>query len=222
MKQLLSIAALTATVALVTCPPALAKDHTTTVHFAHGATTATLKGSVKGYDTANFLLGATGGQVMAVTFQPNNASCYINVVGPGGGEAIFNGSAEGNSFKGTLSADGTYTIQAYLMRNEARRGKTCNYTVRISLDGGTDQGGKSATVSDEHMRGECKGAAAGFYGVRPVYISLDNNGYVFPASDGFSVAGTADKGGEGIKHFTCIFDESRRLKEVMPGDSDGE
>ena len=214
----------TAAVALALALPAAAKDSHTTIHFAHNATAADLNGSLKGYDSANFMIAGAAGQTLAVSFKPSNASCYFNVNAPGSDEAIFNGSSDGNSFSGTLSAAGTYTIQAYLMRNEARRGTTCTFSLHVSLTGGAAAGGgaSASAVSDDHMRGECKGAAAGMYGVKPVYVTLSNNGTIFPASDGFSIEGTVDKGNEGTKSFNCIFDTSRHLSEVMPLDSDGE
>lgn len=70
-----------------------------------------------------------------------------------------------------------------------------------------------------NMKAECKGAAAGMFGTRPVYVSV---GPVWPATDGFSIEGSVDKGDEGIKPFNCIFDKHRKLKEVVPLISDGE
>ena len=102
--------------------PAYSRDSTTTIHFAHHATEATLSGSLKGYDSANFLVGVKAGQAMKVSFTPNNASCYFNVWPPGqrpggSGSAIFIGSSEGNEFAGTLSEDGSYMIQAGSFQN---------------------------------------------------------------------------------------------------------
>lgn len=225
-----SVLAAIAIAALQSAAPAFGADSTTTIHFAHHATEATLSGGVKGYDSANFLIGAKAGQEMKVSFRPSNASCYINVWPPGqrpggSGSAIFIGSTEGNEFGGTLSQDGTYMVQAYLMRNEARRGTTCKFDLVVSITGGTSggsAGNSGASVTDDQMRAECKGGAAGLYGIKPVYITLDNEGYIFPATDGYSIEGKADKGNEGIKSFNCIFEKSRKLKEVMPLDSDGE
>lgn len=209
--------------------PAFAADSTTTIHFAHHATEATLSGGVKGYDSANFLVGARAGQEMKVSFRPDNAGCYINVWPPGqrpggSGSAMFIGSTEGNEFAGTLPQDGSYLIQAYLMRNEARRGTTCKFDLLVSVKGAASGGGGTAStsVTDDQMRAECKGAAAGLYGIKPIYITLTDDGYVNTVAGGFSIEGKADKGNEGIKSFTCAFDSSKHLKEVLPMDSDGE
>lgn len=38
-----------------------------------------------------------------------------------------------NHFTGTLPSDGTYRISLFLMRNEARRGHTAPFTLRVAL-----------------------------------------------------------------------------------------
>jgi hypothetical protein len=55
---------------------------------------------------------------------------------PEGGTALFNGSTEGsNEFTGKLEATGPYTVQVYLMRNAARRGETCKFTISFEITG---------------------------------------------------------------------------------------
>lgn len=117
---------------------ALAADKSQTVKFKPGATSATLSGSIKGYDGMRYILGAQADQVMSVTLKPGNASCYFNVLPPGSqDEAIFIGSTEGNSFAGTLGVGGNYTVQVYLMRNAARRDETCKYSITFKISGST-------------------------------------------------------------------------------------
>ena len=116
---------------------AIAKDKVTThqVHFDKGTNGTTVKGHVKGYDTVNYKLGARSGQSMRVSLESKTA--YINIFEPGkgtGGGAMFIGSIKGASYVGTLPKSGTYTIQVYLMRNEARRGTTAPYKLHIGID----------------------------------------------------------------------------------------
>ena len=95
------------------------------VHFAKGATSATLKGVVSGYESVDYKLGVKAGQTLTVTLKASNTSTYFNVLEPGASEeAIFNSSmdAAGNSYKGELKHDGEYTVRVYQMRNAARRG----------------------------------------------------------------------------------------------------
>ena len=136
-------------VALLLAAPASAKDTAKTVHFAKGETSATLTGSVAGYDTLNYKLGAAGGQTLTVSFAPKNTSCYFNIVAPGADSALFMGEVSGNDYSGTLPSSGTYTVQVYLMRNAARRGETCKHTIAFSITGAAAQPHAATPSADE-------------------------------------------------------------------------
>ena len=132
-KQLMTIVATTALLFI----PTIAKDKVTThqVHFDKGTTGSTVKGYVKGYDTVNYTLNTKKGQYMHVSLESKKA--YMNIYEPGkgmGAAAMFIGSIKGEKYTGILSKSGTYTIQVYLMRNEARRGTTASYTLHIGID----------------------------------------------------------------------------------------
>ena len=134
MKHILSTIVVCAGLLIV---PVIAKDKVTThqVHFDKGTTGSTVKGEVKGYDTVNYTLGAKEGQTMRVSLKSKKA--YMNIFEPGkgvGDAAMFIGSIKGQSYTGNLAKSGTYTIQVYLMRNEARRGITTPYTLHIGID----------------------------------------------------------------------------------------
>jgi len=127
---------ITATAALLFMP-AMAKDKVTThqVYFDKGTTGTTVKGHVKGYDSVNYKLGAKAGQYMRVSLKSKKA--YMNIYEPGtgpGDTAIYRGSVEGRNYTGTLAKSGTYTIQVFLMRNEARRGTNVPYALHIGID----------------------------------------------------------------------------------------
>lgn len=112
-----------------------AEDRTHEVKFKPGAISTTLKGSVKGYDTVSYIIGANGGQAASILLDPSNASCYFNLLPPGSKEAIFIGSSSGNEFASQLPQDGNYRAQVYLMRNAARRGETCNFSITFEING---------------------------------------------------------------------------------------
>ena len=103
------------------------------IPFMPGATSATLKGTLKGDQTIDYQLRARAGQTLAVHFKPGNQSACFNILPPGSEEALFIGSTSGNDFTGKLSADGTYTIRVYLMRSAARRNETTQYTLDVAL-----------------------------------------------------------------------------------------
>lgn len=121
---------------LVLAVPAIAQQKTS-VTFAKGASSATLKGSIKGDKDHSYVVNARAGQTMTVDFKPTNASAYFNILAPGSaGEAMFVGSTSGNRFSGPLTVTGPHTIQVYLMRNAARRNETANYTLTVGVKGG--------------------------------------------------------------------------------------
>lgn len=124
-----------AALALVAAVPLVAQDapRTERVQFAKGTSSKTIKGSIKGYDSVNYLVGVRAGQTMTVTFKPSNASAYFNVTAPGAEAAMFVGSSGGNSFTTQIPSTGDYAVLVYLMRNAARRNEVANYTLTISI-----------------------------------------------------------------------------------------
>ncbi len=125
-----------------------AADRNETVQFSAGATSASLSGSIQGYDGINYRLGASSGQSMSILFNPDNPSCYFNVLPPGSQTAIFNGSVTGNEFASQLPASGDYTVQVYMMRNAARRDETCKYDITFEIAGNGQQSSLSNLGSD--------------------------------------------------------------------------
>lgn len=133
-----SVSRLVATLAVLflAAAGAMAQDgiRTEVVKFARGASSATLRGSITGYSTVEYKVGASAGQRMEVTLSPSNTASYFNLIAPSGLPAIHIGSIAGNSFSGRLPESGTYTIQVYLMRSAARRDERSDYTLAIAID----------------------------------------------------------------------------------------
>jgi hypothetical protein len=94
---------------------------------------ATIKGSLKGYATNDYVFPAGAGESIKIAIKTNGLSNYFNVNPPGSDEAIFNGSISGDSFDGVAGVAGDYTARVYLMRNDARRGRTAHYTLTMAL-----------------------------------------------------------------------------------------
>jgi len=115
---------------------ALADDiRTERVHFKKGTSSATVKGSIKGYEAVDYVLGARKGQSMNVSLATSNSSNYFNILEPGkSNEAMFVGSTSGNQFEGTLPASGDYKIRVYLMRSAARRDEVADYRLEMIID----------------------------------------------------------------------------------------
>ena len=115
-------------------PPSPRKERVT---FAKGASSATLKGALKGDSDVDYLVRAAAGQTLSVTIKASNPQNYFNVLPPGtslANPAMFVGSG-GGAFKAVLPADGDYAVRVYLMRPAARRGESSRYTLTVAVDG---------------------------------------------------------------------------------------
>jgi hypothetical protein len=105
------------------------------VQFAKDATSAVIKGQLKGDAMVDYTVRAAAGQTLTVTIQKSNGQNYFNVLPPGSSDvAMFVGDT-GEGYSGLLPADGDYTIRVYLMRPAARRGETSSYTLTVGVTG---------------------------------------------------------------------------------------
>ena len=126
------------------------------LHFAKGASSATVKGSLTGSKTIDYKLRARAGQTMTVSLKTANTANYFNVLPPGSKDvAIFVGSTDGNDWTGQLEADGEYTVRVYLMRSAARRNEAANFTLTVGVTGGSTGAAAlgTAPASDAKVKG---------------------------------------------------------------------
>jgi len=106
-----------------------------TVHFATGASAATINGQITGDTTVDYVVRASAGQTLSVQLQESNRQNYFNVIPPGStGSAMFVGDT-GDDYSGVLPSDGDYVVRVYLMRPAARRGESSNYTLTVGASG---------------------------------------------------------------------------------------
>lgn len=103
------------------------------VQFANGTSSKSMKGTVRGYATANYMVSARAGQTMTVRLTTSNRSSYFNVIAPGADAAMFIGSMAGDLFSATVPSTGIYTVRVYLMSNAARRSESAKYTVEVAV-----------------------------------------------------------------------------------------
>jgi len=136
-SQLVALAAFVAGVSIAVPLPADAASRIETkrIAFAKGASSASVKGSIRGDRIVDYTLGARAGQSMSVALKTSNPSNYFNVLPPGSETALFVGSTSGNEWAGVLPADGEYTVRVYLMRSAARRNESASYTLTTAITG---------------------------------------------------------------------------------------
>ncbi len=115
--------------------PVLAEEpkRTERVQFDKGATSKELKSSIKGYETATYLVGARAGQVMTVKLETRNTSTYFTITAPGADAALYQGDVKGNDARVELPADGDYRVMVFMMRNAARRNTVVKYTLKVEV-----------------------------------------------------------------------------------------
>lgn len=114
------------------CATAGGNIHQERIRLETGASTITITGKIKGYQTVDYRVQAKAGQSLVATFRPDKLSAYFNVLPPGSDEAMFVGSSSGSQFEARLAVTGEYTIRVYLMRNAARRNESAKYTLNIT------------------------------------------------------------------------------------------
>jgi hypothetical protein len=108
---------------------------TKTVKFAPGKSSSTQKGSIKGRDSVRYEIAAKAGQTLAATLKSRSTSLYFNVLNKRT-NALLEGEPsprEVTAWKGKLPEAGIYIVDVYLIRAVARRGKTANYTLALTV-----------------------------------------------------------------------------------------
>jgi hypothetical protein len=134
------------TLTVTAVPVAFAENSAVEVHFDRGAHAKEIRSSIKGDDSADYLVPLQQGQVMLILFAPIRGSCYFNVWEPGNPQtAIHHGPVAGNEFGASPTKAGTYRVQVFQMRATARRNETCRYSISFEVTGDGTQGRPAAT-----------------------------------------------------------------------------
>jgi len=103
--------------------------------FDKGASSTRVTGSIKGYETVDYLLNVREGQSLNVSMATRNTATYFNILEPGETDlAIYNGSINGNMYEGVTTESGDYRIRIYMMRSAARREETAEYALEAAVD----------------------------------------------------------------------------------------
>jgi hypothetical protein len=128
------------------------------VRFEQGATSATVEGTIKGYESVDYVLNARKGQYANISMATRHGATYLNIIPPGESDvAIFVGSTSGNQYEGTLPATGDYKVRVYMMRSAARRDEVADYRLEMIVDGGATSppGASPASADVPRFGAEC-------------------------------------------------------------------
>jgi hypothetical protein len=198
---------------------ALTAEAAKQIAFGKGKTSASVSGKVKGSDDVDHELRASAGQTLMVDFKADKGAAFFNVLPPGStGEAIFNGSMDGNHFKGTLPSDGVYTIRVYLMGGAKDSGKPGNYTLKVSIPGSgkssaATKGSRSGNVKTAEKN--CLAAVAKKVGVSSSKLSVS---YSAEAESGI---GIDIKVPNATDPWFCVTDRKGKVEDVRFKGSEG-
>lgn len=112
--------------------PAHGKETTSTrIDLPAPGKPGTYKGTIRGFDGAEYVFQGTAGQKLRIDMKADNRSTFFNLVQDGKPEAVFVGSAKGNTYDAALPSTGTYRVKVYLMRNAARQNIRAKYELRL-------------------------------------------------------------------------------------------
>ena len=103
------------------------------VRFARGATSAELRGEVRGYDYVDYLVGARAGQHLSIALTRTSGHAFFLVRAPGSDDNMFDGSSAGDRFEAALPKTGDYRVRVMMMRAFARRGERSAYRLRVAI-----------------------------------------------------------------------------------------
>jgi hypothetical protein len=104
----------------------------TRVRFPAGTHGTSVKGTVRGYEYRDYVVGASAGQTITVHLNSESRPSVFTIFRPNGDNLDM--AAEQNDFSGELPSKGDYIVRVLMMRSEARRrGSLSNYTLRITI-----------------------------------------------------------------------------------------
>ena len=102
------------------------------VKFSKGATSTTIKGTIRGFDYRDYLVEASAGQTINIKLNSPNTYTMFGIFRPDGEN--LDRAAQVADFAGKLPETGDYTIRVAMMRAEARRkGSVSDYSLTISI-----------------------------------------------------------------------------------------
>lgn len=106
---------------------------------------AVIEGHIAGQELASYRFSAMAGQAITVTLTAPTPSANFNVLPLGDPTAIFVGGEKGQTFDGSIPADGDYEIRVYLLGQASRTG-SADFKLNIALAAGGPATAAAGTV----------------------------------------------------------------------------
>ncbi|MDB5539010.1 MAG: hypothetical protein JWQ89_737 [Devosia sp.] len=130
---------------LAAAPGVYAADNVTVIMVAldYGAAPTIAEGKIRGHGSIDYTFSGKAEQVLDASLTPETV--YFDVLQQGAEEAMYVGSAQGNSLSAALPADGTYVVRVYQTGAAADRNDTSKFELTLSL---SDAGDGNAGVPE--------------------------------------------------------------------------
>jgi hypothetical protein len=133
MKRIRSTLLIAAALVATLSTSASAGNREERVRFARGASSAVIRGEVRGYDYVDYLVGARAGQHLTADLSRVSGPAYFLVRAPGSEDNLFDGATTGDHFETVLPATGDYRLRVFLMRSAARRNERAAYRLSVAI-----------------------------------------------------------------------------------------
>ena len=101
------------------------------IRFARGHSSTSISGRIAGFDTKDYVVGASAGQDMTLRLRSSNPGAFFVIYSINGRP---NDMIETTEWSERLSESGDYLIRVFMMRSAARRkGSVASYTLSIVI-----------------------------------------------------------------------------------------
>ena len=122
---------LSVTIILSSLVSVAAQSNPQRIRFARGHSSTTISSRIAGFDTKDYVVGASAGQEMTVRLKSSNPGAYFVIYSINGRATDMNETTEWSE---RLSESGDYLIRVFMMRSAARRkGAVASYTLSVAI-----------------------------------------------------------------------------------------
>lgn len=102
------------------------------VRFVRGSSSASVSGTIRGYDYRDYIVGARAGQTISAKLSAKGVFPVLTIFLPNGDN--LEGATQMDEFTGELPTDGDYVVRVLMMRAQARRkNSVASYSLKISV-----------------------------------------------------------------------------------------
>ncbi len=119
---------------VIAFPMTAAAQTMETVQLDEAASSVTIEASLTGSEYRDYLVSGRVGQTLSISLE-TDGTAYFNLLPPGSaGEAMYNGSIDGNETREDLPVAGDYAVRVYLMGADRSEDRSVGYALTLHLE----------------------------------------------------------------------------------------